>query len=142
MGARPSRSPRLASRQAQPTGNQGDEHLDHQARAEADLPKLETLFGPELAPLAKLMDLCPEDPIKSAVYQTVATVMLQAELGVGAGAKGDGDGEGKGGGDPKKVGPRIMTSADPSKKLAHGHQAGTKRDSRAEKDSAAAGKVH
>jgi len=109
-----------------------------EARAEADLPKLEKLFGPELQDLAKLMDLCPEDPIKAAVYQTVATVMLQAELAPPETGEG---GNKSTGGSTAKNGPRIMTSSDPAKKLAHGHMAGTKRDSRAEKDNAT-GKVH
>ena len=37
-----------------------------EARAEADLPKLSTIYGGDLKPLAEIMEGCPEDPNKSA----------------------------------------------------------------------------
>ena len=104
-----------------------------EARAEADLPKLETVFSSELKDLARLMDCCPEDPIKAAVYQTVATVMLQAEL---APPESAGEGSGKGGSTAKN-GPRMTRQKDPAESQGHGHMGGIRRDSKAE-----TGKVH
>lgn len=98
-----------------------------EARAEADLPKLSTVYGDELGPLADIMDGCPEDPVKAAVFQTVAVTMLQAQLGMGE--------EGEGGNkSPASPGARSTPQKDPAKSQGHGHLGGVRRNSRAEKD--------
>jgi len=84
-----------------------------EARAESDLPPLSRLYTGEMKPLADIMDGCPEDPVKAAVYQTVATAMLEASLGV--------DEEG---GSQEKSGPRTTRQKDPAKSQGHGHLAG------------------
>jgi len=96
-----------------------------EARAEADLPKLTTVYSGELKPLAEIMEGCPEDPAKAGVYQTVAVAMLQAQLGTE---------EGEGGSNNiAKPGPRMLPKKDPAASQAHGHLAGVRRDSKSEK---------
>jgi hypothetical protein len=104
-----------------------------EARAEADLPELSKLYKGDMGPLADIMSGCPEDPVKASVYQTVATTMLEAALGISQGAEG----EGEGGGSAPKKGPSMMRQKDPANSQGHGHMAGIRRDSRAERDSAA-----
>lgn len=93
-----------------------------EARAEADLPKLSTVYSGDLKPLAEIMEGCPEDPAKSGVFQTVAVTMLQAMLGLG----GEGDGK------TATPGARMQGQKDPAQSLAHGHPSGIRRDSKAE----------
>lgn len=98
-----------------------------EARAEADLPKLSTVYGGDLKPLAEIMEGCPEDPNKSGVFQTVAVTMLQAMLGVG----GEGD-------KTAKPGARMTAKKDPAESQGHGHLSGVRRDSKSEAASASA----
>lgn len=91
-----------------------------EARAAADLPALETLVPPDMKDLAEIMGLCPEDPSKAGVFQTVAVAMLQAKLGVADGKS------------PATPGARMTSQKDPAESQAHGHAAGIKRDSAAE----------
>lgn len=98
-----------------------------EARSEADLPKLSTVYNGDLKMLADIMEGCPEDPAKSGVYQTVAVAMLQAQLGTDGG-----DGEG-GGSKIATPGARMTTKKDPATSQAHGHLAGVRRNSSAEK---------
>lgn len=98
-----------------------------EARAEADLPKLTTVYSGDLKQLAEIMEGCPEDPAKSGVYQTVAVTMLQAQLGVGGEEGGSG-----GGSKVATPGPRMLPKKDPATSAAHGHASGVRRDSKAE----------
>ena len=90
-----------------------------EARAEADLPTLESISPANLKPLAEIMTMAPQDPNLSGVFQTVAVTMLQAELGTE---------------DDKvaKPGNRMTSKKDPAISQAHGHLAGVRRDSKAE----------
>ena len=101
-----------------------------EARAEADLPELSKIYKGDMKDLAEIMEGCPEDPVKASIYQVVATTMLEAKLGI----SGEGEGEG---GSPKSPGPAMSRQKDPANSQGHGHLAGVRRNSRAEKDSAA-----
>jgi hypothetical protein len=91
-----------------------------EARAEADLPKLESLAPAHLKPLAEIMALSPEDPAKQSSFQTMAVVMLQEELGLNDEP------------DPASPGAPMSSKKDPAKSLKHGHGSGVRRDSKAE----------
>ena len=98
-----------------------------EARAEADLQPLTKVYPSHMKELAEIMEYCPEDTVKASVYQTVAVTMLQAQLGTA----GEGGGKGK---TPASPGPRMENRKDPAEAQGHGHLAGTRRDSSAEKE--------
>lgn len=90
-----------------------------ESRAEAGLPDLTTMVeGDDLKELAKLMEMCPVDPNKAGVFQTL----------VGAFFKAKQDDQG----DPDTPGGRMRSKKDPAASEAHGHTSGVRRDSRAE----------
>lgn len=97
-----------------------------EARAEADLPKLSKIAPTHLKPLAEIMEMAPEDAVKAGTFQTVAVKMLEAQLGTGDGK------------DPANPGAPMQTKKDPAEAQGHGHLAGVRRNSRQEKDRAAA----
>lgn len=103
-------------------------------RKEAGLKPLEDLLpkgaDKNMKYLAKLMGMAPSDPNLSSVYQTIASVLAKAEFGDG---KPEKPGEGGGSGDGKDPGHITTSSADPAKKLDHGHTPGITRDSAGEK---------
>jgi len=93
-----------------------------EARAEADLPTLESIFPPSLKPLAQIMGMAPEDPNKGGLFQTIAPIMLQSELGIEPGGERQ----------PATPGNRMTSKKDPAESLGHGHVSGVRRDSKAE----------
>lgn len=95
-----------------------------ESRAESDLPSLESLVSAELKPLARILELCPEDPGKAGVFQSVATQLLEAQLGTN-------DSEGKTG--DSRPGAHMTAQKDPAESQGHGHLGGVRRNSRAEK---------
>lgn len=100
-----------------------------EARTEIDLPKLTQLAKTEYKPLAEIMDLAPTDPNLAGIFQTVAVKMLEAKLGGGSD------------GSTSSPGNNMTSKKDPAESQGHGHLAGVRRDSRAEKDHAEAGKL-
>ena len=100
-----------------------------ESRAECDLPPLTSLVGEDLKPLAEIMELAPEDSTKASAFQTIAVKMLEAKLGLNDKT------------DPANPGAPMVQKIDPAESQGHGHLAGVRRNSRAEKDSAANGKA-
>jgi hypothetical protein len=106
-----------------------------EARNDVDLPALTAGVPAKNKPLMEVMSLCPEDPAKSGVFQTLATKWLEMQ----AGAEGDGGEGGEGSDkDTKKVGAPFPSKTDPAESQSHGHRSGVRRDSAAEAASAEA----
>jgi len=94
-----------------------------EARAQVDEPKLETLTSdPAEKKLMKLMELCPEDPSKQGVFQSLAAIVLETELGVNDEKN-----------DTELPGARMTSKKDPAQSQGHGHLSGVRRDSKTEK---------
>lgn len=102
-----------------------------EARAETDLQPLPSLVKAEYKPMAEIMEMCPEDPGKAGVFQTLAVKMLEINAGAASGGSG---------GSQATPGARMTAQNDPAESQGHGHLGGVRRNSRAEKDSAAANK--
>jgi hypothetical protein len=99
-----------------------------EARAENDLPKLETLaVGEEAKAIAKLMSLCPEDPALVGAFQSMATTALESMLGIAA------DGT-----DAEQPGAPNPGVKDPAASQSHGHRAGVPRPAAKERQRAKA----
>ena len=82
-----------------------------EARAQADLPKLETLVQDErLKELARILELTPVDPAKAATFQNLVSKFV-------GGPNGDGDN------------PMFGPSKDPAEAQEHGAIAGVRRHS-------------
>ena len=105
-----------------------------ETRVEVDLPKLTTGVPEENRPLMEVMSLCPEDPAKAGVFQTLATKWLELQAG-GEESEGAVEG-GPGAKDTNKVGAPFPSKADPAQSLSHGHRAGVRRDGAKEKKQA------
>lgn len=89
-------------------------------RKAADMQPLEALAtSEEEKKIARLMSLAPSDPTLSGIFQNIASAVM---------------GIGKEGKSPETMFP---SKKDPAQALAHGHQAGVRRDSAAEEKSAA-----
>ena len=112
-----------------------------ESRAEEDLPPLAKLLPKGMEQIAEIMEACPEDPAKSAVFATVAVTMLKAKLGIkdGGGAGTDG-GEAGTRANEETPGPRMLPKKDPAVSRVHGHRAGIRRNSRQETAGGARGK--
>jgi hypothetical protein len=94
-------------------------------RKEVSLDPLEKDTPKEYKWFAELMSTCPVDPGLSGAWSTLAALLVKAKVGDGS---DDNDVDNKG---------APMTSTrDPAKKPAHGAEAGIRRDSAAEKESA------
>ena len=96
-----------------------------EARAENDLPKLETLVEEELKPLARIMSLVPEDPALVGAFQSLAPTMLEKMLGLSESAV-DAD-------QPGAPNPGLK---DPAQSQAHGHRVGVPRSAAKERQRA------
>jgi hypothetical protein len=89
-------------------------------RAMCDMsPVSEAVKGAENKDLAKIMGQAPVDPNLAGVFQAVVSTML--------GAKND----------EKAAGNEMTSKKDPGTALAHGHEAGVRRDSKGESARAA-----
>jgi hypothetical protein len=86
-----------------------------EARAQLDMQPLAKIAPAHLKPLAEIMDLAPMDPALGGIFQTVATQMLEAQLGVGDNK------------DQKKVGAPFPSLQDPAITESHGYHAGVRR---------------
>ena len=98
-----------------------------ESRAETDQPELTAGVSTELKPLLEIMQYCPEDPAKISAFQTLAVKYLELMMG----------GKDEDGGDEASPGSPFNSKKDPARAEAHGHTAGVRRNSRAERQSAA-----
>jgi hypothetical protein len=101
-----------------------------ESRAEVDLPPLAKLFPADMKEIAEIMELCPEDPNKASVFQTVAVTLLKAKLGLDKGGDDTANGEL---GNESAPGQRMTSKKDPAQSQAHGHRAGVRRNSPSER---------
>jgi len=108
-----------------------------EARAEADQPKL-TEAGPSWAkPMMELMEMCPDDPAKAGVFQSLAVTMLEDKLGINDQPEGEGGGAiGGNGSKTAKPGAPFAPAKDPAKLGNKGHRSGVRRNSAKEETSA------
>jgi hypothetical protein len=90
-----------------------------EARALADLPKLEDIVTGDLKEMARIISLAPIDPNLAGVYQAIMAAFV----------KGEGAAEGEA---TPQAGNRMTSKKDPAQSQGHGHAAGVRRDSRAE----------
>jgi hypothetical protein len=104
-----------------------------ESRTAVDQPALTKGVSKKYKTLMELMELCPEDPAKAGVYQTLATKQL--ELMHAAETGGTEGGSAK---DTDKVGAPFPSKTDPAESQAHGHRSGVRRDSASEAASAEA----
>lgn len=102
-----------------------------ESRAEADLPELSTGAPSWLKPMLEIMEYCPEDPAKMAVYQTMATEMLKDKLGLN-----DMEEPAPGGNQAAQPGAPFPSKRDPAASQAHGHRAGVRRSASATRQAA------
>jgi hypothetical protein len=93
-----------------------------EARAENDLPTLESLADAELKPFAKLLSLIPEDPALVGAYQSMAGTMLEKMLGIANDGTDDAQ--------PGAPNPGLK---DPAQSQAHGHRVGVPRSAAKER---------
>ena len=105
-----------------------------ESRAETDQPKLTTGVPAHIKPLMEIMEQCPEDPAKIGAFQTLAVKFLELTMGGGA--------EGEGGGNEATPGAAFPSKKDPASAEQHGHTAGVRRNSRAERQSAGKKKLN
>ncbi len=101
-----------------------------ESRAEVDLPPLLHLFPKDMKEMAEIMTMCPEDPNKASVFQTLAVTLLKAKLGMGGGGDDTANGEMANESSP---GQRMTSKKDPARAQAHGHRAGVRRNSASER---------
>lgn len=99
-----------------------------ESRAEADLQELPKGAPDWIEPVLEIMQYCPEDSSKTAVFQALALVALEKKLGVGD--------EGEGGEANATPGAPYPSKVDPAQSQAHGHRAGVRRSGKAERASA------
>ena len=96
-----------------------------ESRAEADLPELTAECKPQDKPFLEIMEMCPEDPAKAGVFQSLASQWLDIRHGV------------EPAGEKPKVGAPFPGKKDPAKsEQQHGHASGVRRDSAKERASA------
>jgi hypothetical protein len=105
-----------------------------ESRAETDQPKLTTGVPEELVPLMEVMELAPEDPNKAGVFQVLASIYLKSVYGDGT--SGEEGSEGADKADEQAPTGRMRSKTDPAASEQHGHTAGVRRNSRAERQSA------
>lgn len=90
-----------------------------ESRVEAGLPELDTLTSDaDIKKIAEIMAMCPLDPNKAGVFQTVVGAFFKAQQEDQR--------------DADTPGSRTTSKKDPAKSEQHGHTAGVRRDSRAE----------
>jgi hypothetical protein len=98
-----------------------------ESRAEADLPLLTKDVPDWIEPVVEIMQYCPEDPAKTAVFQTLAMVALEEKLGLN-------DKETASGGNANATpGAPFPSKIDPARSQAHGHRSGVRRNAAGEK---------
>lgn len=95
-------------------------------RAEAGLPKMETLVETKFKPLAQIMELAPADPALAGIFQSLASLFvaddLQPENPEGTESQ------------TKMLGARMSKKIDPAESEKHGGTSGVRRDSAAESE--------
>lgn len=96
-------------------------------RQEASLDSLDKVAPAGLSWFGELMAMCPSDPNLSSVFSTLAAIIVKDKLGVE---------DGKGGADGKPQQSEMSSKKDPAVSAQHGHAAGVRRDSAAERSSA------
>lgn len=93
-----------------------------ESRAEAGLPTLASTVPEKLKELAEIMEMCPVDPNKSGVFQTLVSTFMSAQAETEQ---------------AKQPGNTMQSKKDPAASEKHGHLSGVRRDSARETKSAA-----
>jgi hypothetical protein len=102
-----------------------------ESRAEADLPELSKMAPEWGKDMIEIMELCPDDPAKMGVFQTLAVETLKDKMGLN-------DMPTEGGNQSATPGAPFPSKTDPAQSQAHGHRSGVRRNSRKESTNARA----